>query len=196
MQVLALLVAVFASVVSSSAFAATLNVVGGQLVGASGVDVGGTLYDVEFVDGTCVDLFNGCDDSGDFMFTDGTSAELASQSLLDQVFLDGPDGTFASNPELTAGCAGEFSHCISVTPYSIPLSDRFDGYGAVQGWTAVPLLTTFNPTPWVAGIIVDSGVPDPTYTWTFARWSATPVPEPSTALLMGLGLAGLASRRR
>ena len=38
---------------ASSAHAATLNVIGAQLHGAFGVDVGGTLCDVEFLDGTC-----------------------------------------------------------------------------------------------------------------------------------------------
>ena len=36
--------------VASSTSAAVLNVVGGQLLGASSVDVGGNLYNVEFVD--------------------------------------------------------------------------------------------------------------------------------------------------
>jgi hypothetical protein len=39
-------------VFASNAHAATLNVVDGQLMGAFGVDVGGSLYDVEFLDGT------------------------------------------------------------------------------------------------------------------------------------------------
>lgn len=30
---------------------------GGQLTGATGVDVGGTLYDVTFMDGTCIAMF-------------------------------------------------------------------------------------------------------------------------------------------
>jgi hypothetical protein len=36
-----------------------LNVVGGQLLGASNVDVGGNLFNVQFLDGTCIDLFDG-----------------------------------------------------------------------------------------------------------------------------------------
>ena len=76
------------TLMSAGAGAATLNVVGGQLVGASGVDVDGTLYDVEFVDGTCVDLFNGCDESSDFMFTTEAAALMASQALLDQVLIN------------------------------------------------------------------------------------------------------------
>jgi opacity protein-like surface antigen len=46
---------------ASSAQAATLDVVGGQLHGAFGVDVNGSLYDVEFLGGTCIELFDGCD---------------------------------------------------------------------------------------------------------------------------------------
>lgn len=38
--------------VASGASAATLNVVGGQLLGASGVIVDGSSYDVAFLDGT------------------------------------------------------------------------------------------------------------------------------------------------
>ena len=49
-----------------AARAATPDVVDGELVGASDVLVDGTLYDVKFQDGTCVDLFDGCDEVSDF----------------------------------------------------------------------------------------------------------------------------------
>ena len=49
MRKLALALALVFSL-ASGAQAVTLNVVGVILYGASGVDVGGTLYDVEFVD--------------------------------------------------------------------------------------------------------------------------------------------------
>lgn len=58
----ALLLAVGAiGVTSNSAKAVVLQVVGGQLVGAQGVNVGGDLYDVTFGSGTCVALFSGRD---------------------------------------------------------------------------------------------------------------------------------------
>jgi hypothetical protein len=63
---------------ASSAQAATLNIIGGQLHGAFGVDVGETLYDVEFLDGSCITLFNGRDSLGDFAFCNSTDATLAS----------------------------------------------------------------------------------------------------------------------
>src|SRR5262245_15153036 len=72
----------------------------GELVGANGVLVNGTLYDVEFVGGGCPD--NGCDELSDFTFQTFAASSAASQALLDQVFLDG--GTVAtaydSNPAL------------------------------------------------------------------------------------------------
>ena len=46
-------------VLSTSVNAAVLIVDGGQLVGATGVNVNGALYDVSFMDGTCFALY-GC----------------------------------------------------------------------------------------------------------------------------------------
>jgi hypothetical protein len=98
--------------------AATLDVVGGQLVGAFDVNVGGTLYDVEFVDGTCVAFYSGCDELSDFTFQTQATADMASQALLDQVFLDGGLGNFDTDPTLTSGCTDP-SQCDVITPYEM-----------------------------------------------------------------------------
>ncbi len=66
---------------ASGAQAATLNVIGGQLHGAFDVNVGGSLYDVEFVDGTCIALYGGCDEASDFTFQTCASAQLAAHVL-------------------------------------------------------------------------------------------------------------------
>jgi hypothetical protein len=112
---------------ASSASAATLNVSGGQLLGAFGVDVGGNLYNVDFLNGTCIALYDGCDDVSDFTFQTFAAADLASQALLDQVFLNGAD-LFDTAPELTNGCnplQGEVL-CVAITPF-----DFLDSQNAV-----------------------------------------------------------------
>ena len=43
---------------------------------------------VEFVDGTCFILFDGCDDVSDFQFQSGEHAEAASSALMESVFID------------------------------------------------------------------------------------------------------------
>ena len=104
---------------SNSAKAVVLQVVGGQLVGATGVNVGGTLYDVTFGNGTCDALFSGCDNpAADCAFTAQADAVLAAQALLDQVFLDGRLGNFDTQPILTNGCDDAFQ-CLAHIPWNV-----------------------------------------------------------------------------
>ena len=49
----------------------------GQLTGATGVNVNGVLYNVTFVDDTCINAFDGCDSVDDFAFKTQDAAELS-----------------------------------------------------------------------------------------------------------------------
>jgi hypothetical protein len=86
-----------------AAHAASLNVVDGNLLGASGVMLGDSLYDVNFVGGTCKIAFNGCDFGFSFLFKNFNDAFDASRALLSQVLIDGPMGSFGSEPSRTNG---------------------------------------------------------------------------------------------
>ena len=77
---LAFIAAIFLA--TSGAQAAVPIVVGGELLGATGVNVGGTVYDVEIVEGTCVGLYRGCDDLSDFAFTTLADAEREANPVL------------------------------------------------------------------------------------------------------------------
>lgn len=168
-----------------SAQAAMLQVsAGGELTGALGVNVGGTLFNVQFVEGTCAALFSGC---SDFAFTTEASADQASQELLNQVFL----GTFDTQPSLTIGC--ELSTvCGALTPF-----------GVIEG--EVLLSSANNSVVEVGDIVADVFLGPGTNTtmlsnFVFARWSlaqTVPASAPGALSLMALGLVGLAwSRRR
>ena len=95
----------------------------GVLTGVNGLNVEGTLFNVEFVDGSCDSIFGGCtQDNFDFNTFDGALA--AGQALLDQVFTGGPiTFPFDANPSLTAGCGpvtnSVFAGCVSMIPYDV-----------------------------------------------------------------------------
>ncbi len=182
------LVAMVLLAVPALAESATLLVENGELIGATGVHVDGRLYDVTFVDGSCIELYGGCDAPSDFVFRDQASATLAARALLDQVLLDGPAGAFDGMPRLTRGCeyGPLFNLCVMATPFDVNTERVFTlkAYNWSAGWDGLEM-NAYEPYNDFADV----------YT-TWANWSA--VPEPGTFALLMCGLAGLrlASRRR
>ncbi|MGE4653087.1 MAG: hypothetical protein AAEJ53_19555 [Myxococcota bacterium] len=189
---------------ASGAQAVTLDIVGGQLMGASDVLVDGDLYSVQFLDGTCSEVYNGCDSASDFTFQTLAAATLASSALSDQVLVNtGTSGEdFDSVPSLTNGCFSPTT-CSIFTLYKALPSDpdhEFDASRFIN-----------NPSGDSIGSVL--GVGPPGYDWsgqsqaTFAVWSVAPEPAPVPALqlpgiallvasLLGVGAGSLRRQRR
>ena len=192
--------------VAGAAQAATLNVVEGELIGASGVDVGGTQYDVAFGDGACSSLFNGCDEKSDFVFQSLEEGLLAAQALADQVFnSDSILGSFDSEPGLTRGClySPEFDYCTILIPHAPARGVDPDpplGFISVTGYRNLPagVFSSDNET----GVLTEPGVLsiaavtlDSTFS-TKALFTLSAVPEPTSVLLQLTTLLTLAGLRR
>jgi hypothetical protein len=167
----------------------------GVLTGAKGVTVGARAYDVEFVEGSCVELFSPCTSSTAFAFRNRNEAAAASAALLDSVFLDGPSGMFNSILSLTAGCSFSGTVCDLVTPFGVGIDGG--GFSGVLGTVTYHVPPQDGPSAvfGIGGLSVshdtwlDSGL-------AYARWSPVPIPEPDTICCLGIaGLVLLISQR-
>ncbi|WP_198157095.1 PEP-CTERM sorting domain-containing protein [Aquincola tertiaricarbonis] len=160
---------------------------GDVLVGADSVDVQGTLLDVRFYDGSCVAVFNGCDDQGDFLFGSAASPTPrdAAWSLVREVLGRISD---VQTPYIGAvlGCRDVFD-CDFVAPNSVDPRRQ-----VVNGIAAESHHSTIGFTVTALSSTVDTSTLDDV---VYARWSLSPVPEPAPAWLMLVGLLALGHRR-
>ncbi len=176
--------------------AATLDInADGQLIGAMGIDGGGDLYDVAFVDGDCDTVFDGCVPGTELTFNTADEATMASQALLDEVFFG---GTFSASPDLTFGIDDGITEAFIQTPYDID-TVTVDFTSTVNHQATVldrvrPPFSLFFPAD--TSTAADS---------VWAIWSlasdtpdVTPVPLPAGLPLMlaGLSCFGLVRRKR
>ncbi len=170
---------------AGTAGAVVLNVsVDGELLGATGVNVDGTLYNVTFVDGSCVDLFSGCNEFADFTFIDAAAAFFAAEALMATVFTDSGAGLFDTMPELTFGC-GFIGDCRTHIPFAPDGANQYlftrTGNFADEA-SDKSVKQTFGPRN-LDFSLVDADKD----TINFADF--TPAPEPSTLALFATGLA-------
>ncbi|MEC8009808.1 MAG: PEP-CTERM sorting domain-containing protein [Pseudomonadota bacterium] len=187
----------------NQSFAAQLVLDNNRLLGAHNIEINDTLYNVEFVDGVGRDFFG---DDG-LLFLDDLVAQpaLFAQALLSQVFIN----EFDLRPDLTYGCATGVQHCLTFMPYQVYGDDqRYRSVGALNrnDLSGIPDSIFTSTSLWQSddtSLFYD----DINYAvWSLAGSNpsspgANPEPdvnvtEPTSILLLSLGLAGFAARRR
>lgn len=179
---------VFSFLFAVSAQAALTVDSNGILLGATGIQLNGNSYTVEFKNDSCANIWGSCDANGSFTWSSFAEAEAAHNALLNEVFV----GIYDTAPDQTFGCTST-AVCVAITPYR----------GATGDPNAVSAILTRN---FASAAGDDLATRDPLNPFTttvnetvanFAQWTleTTPVPVPGALGLFSCALVGLGLRK-
>jgi len=162
----------------------------GQLIGVNNIKVDRDFYNVRFIDGTCIDLFDGCDNaSTDFPFN-SAEAYAAMLALKDQAF---NGNVYDADPLLTRGIDADmfyFGEAEILLPVhlapAVSLVALYNRSGATPDFVPNPSIDGYALT----NADFDSG------TAGNSVYSVWDVPIPSTFILVAGVIAGLITRAR
>ncbi len=161
-----------------AAHAAAPIVVAGELLGATGVNVGGVVYDIQFVEGSCIDVYGGCDELSDFPFATFGDATVAAQALLDQVLRDTVAGDFDTYPDQVFGCAYP-TICGAQIPFALPDATNVTAMSAIN--SDIETSDSVGDFDWLRTLDTGTGTLEEFATWVV--W--TPVPPATPNVVLG-----------
>ena len=169
------------------ATAANITVVGGQAVGVTGLNVDGELYNVDFVDGSCVDIFSGCTTQSDLQFDNAGS--FAAATALFNVF----DGTtFDDSPSLMSGT--NVDGCLAPAICQIFVPSQIGTGALIFGYLFRNFSSSSPNTDDV--VFASDDIGDNASNTMMAVFTAVPLPAGLPMLGAGLVVFGLIRRRR
>ncbi|MCP4075295.1 MAG: PEP-CTERM sorting domain-containing protein [Gammaproteobacteria bacterium] len=197
--------------VGIQANAAILNIdTNGILMGIDDVDVNGTLYNVDFVEGSCYTLFAPCINTNDDPFTFNLEGARAASRALKDIFELPENSYYDLNVETTFGCADAEFGCSMWTAYAMGADNMGRAYftNGNEDWFGLfP-----NNVPSMFGNPMKADDTNFMEGTVYAIWEdasgacvencngdggdTTAVPEPSILVLFAAGLFGIRFARR